>query len=185
MFPGGFTWGLPMADYPRLLGWFHDRLAGTPARRSDFPSWSWCGWQGTVIYPNRLIREPIQDNSEGDLILEMVAIEWKELIVMAWVVILDVQVDPFASVFIEDEMVGTLTGRNLFPHETTLVIGKHTCLVLERVKTKGRKKQTVFMLVLGSQGEGDEVAERRTMVTFTCDVDFSRLNPEQKLVALV
>ncbi|KAK3989770.1 hypothetical protein QBC44DRAFT_395833 [Cladorrhinum sp. PSN332] len=45
LFPGGFFWGLPMADYPRLLGWFHDRSVGYSPRRHDFPSWSWCGWE--------------------------------------------------------------------------------------------------------------------------------------------
>ncbi|KAI1821141.1 heterokaryon incompatibility protein-domain-containing protein [Xylaria intraflava] len=33
------------------LSWRHDQSSEPPRRRTDFPSWSWVGWKGAVIWP--------------------------------------------------------------------------------------------------------------------------------------
>ena len=44
-FPQGFFWGLPVEILPYVLLWDHRKL---PERRSQFPSWSWAGWEGKI-----------------------------------------------------------------------------------------------------------------------------------------
>ena len=60
-------WGVPlpvMDDFTETSRYFADSLAwhhrydwrdaaNAPKRRTQFPSWSWAGWQGEVVYPYR------------------------------------------------------------------------------------------------------------------------------------
>jgi hypothetical protein len=41
----GFCWGLPCADFALALLW----KQGKSRRRAEFPSWSWAGWEGTML----------------------------------------------------------------------------------------------------------------------------------------
>lgn len=52
-FPGGFIWGLPVANFEAALLWYNYDMGRV--RRSDecqdstrFPSWSWVGWEGHI-----------------------------------------------------------------------------------------------------------------------------------------
>ncbi|KAK4186306.1 heterokaryon incompatibility protein-domain-containing protein [Podospora australis] len=190
-FPGGFTWGLPLRDFPRSLGWFHDKSVGkAPKRRSAFPTWSWCGWEGAAVHPEKLIEHPHQQNSEGDMIPEMLEVKGRKLRLSGWLVTIEVKTNPFAEVYLNSgESLGFLKDRNFPPHINTIGPGTYTCFVLERLREKRdgewRKNQTVFLLVLDYRGEAADLAERRTMLTFTCEGDFSRLKPKKSVVTLV
>ncbi|KAJ8110879.1 hypothetical protein OPT61_g6397 [Boeremia exigua] len=46
--PSSHIWGLPLRDGAPQLDWYHS--APAKSRRSDFPSWSWCGWEGGIEF---------------------------------------------------------------------------------------------------------------------------------------
>lgn len=54
LFPEGFVHGLPPRGHTSSLAWMHSRDV-TPRRRAGFPSWSWTGWEGEVVYPEKLL----------------------------------------------------------------------------------------------------------------------------------
>lgn len=136
-----------------------------------------------MAYDTRLIEKPVQGKSEGDMMVELVGINGKELTVKAWIVTLEVREFPLALVYIDDQIVGNCSERLLDPYVMVLKPGQHTCLVLERVKQEGVKLQTICLLVLGFRGD---VAERRAIAKFSCyNVNFYQFNPKQKLITLV
>ncbi|KAI1355540.1 heterokaryon incompatibility protein-domain-containing protein [Xylaria sp. FL0043] len=42
------------------LSWCHSESAVSPRRRARFPSWSWVGWEGAVVWPTVLQDSPVQ-----------------------------------------------------------------------------------------------------------------------------
>ncbi|KAM7190115.1 HET domain containing protein [Naviculisporaceae sp. PSN 640] len=209
-----FSWGLPLATAPQFLGWMHDRSVGkAPKRRADFPSWSWCGWEGEVVMEDHLpvgLYSSEKLSRVGDLTVNMVSLDGKMLVVEGWVVKLHVRTEPFSEVVVADGTanIGSIKERN-FLHNNTLPTGEYECLVIERVRVKrlsmntGRESVKVFLLVLdpcaGSEsqtapaetasGEGSDglLRERRTMITLTMFAggEFESTRPVKKVVKLV
>jgi hypothetical protein len=49
-FPGGFLYAMPEFVFGIALAWRHHGREA-PVRRHMFPSWSWLGWEGTILMP--------------------------------------------------------------------------------------------------------------------------------------
>ncbi|EHA57573.1 hypothetical protein MGG_16331 [Pyricularia oryzae 70-15] len=65
----GIPWSLHLGNKENMrhdkylidgLAWYHmkedSKSSLFPKRRSEFPSWSWAGWEGQVTYPERITR---------------------------------------------------------------------------------------------------------------------------------
>ncbi|KAL2205658.1 HET-domain-containing protein [Sarocladium strictum] len=189
-FPAGFVHGLPLRQHPELLGWFHDRTA-TPKRRDMIPSWSWAGWEGTVVFPSRLQGSIIdeEESRTDDMQPDFVSCRGRKLVVKAWLVTLKVITEPFSEAFLpgSTEAYGSIAERN-FLHNNTIPTGEHTCLVVQRSRFRKAEdrpeRQRIFLIMLDIDGEE---ATRRTMVTLTPweSSDFMLLKPERKNITLV
>ncbi|KAF2735816.1 HET-domain-containing protein [Polyplosphaeria fusca] len=171
LFPDGFTQGLPLKTHPSSLGWIHDKSA-TPKRRHMFPSWSWAGWQGRVLFPGDVLGtfdDGVSDSISTDLGLRVTASSENEITVEGWLAVLDIRTAPFSEIFVpgREESIGTVMERN-FLHNNTLPTGLYSCLVLhrriEKNSTRVPPRQKVFMIVLEWTGQA---AQRQTMITMT------------------
>lgn len=179
-FPQGLTWGMPLADFPQALRWYHPRWV-KPRRRPDFPSWSWTGWEGQVTYsapldlPNTVERGRYE--SSTDMIAEFVGIEDQILTLDAYTIELEVQTDPFSNAFVPvtNELLGPIKEGN-FLHSNTLPSRTENFLIVERNRYQtlpGRPfREDVYMLLLDWEGE---FAIRKTKVRLYLDpgVDFA------------
>lgn len=190
-----FIWGLPLKEFPQSLRWFHAASIGTPHRRSGFPSWSWAGWEGDVMWSDAL---DIVNNSkmrkEGyrtlrtDLIVQLKGIQDRTLTLYGAVVKLDIRTEPFSEAYVSgtDLLMGIVRERN-FRHNNTLPPGTYDLLVIERLTFQydqtARTRQYVYMLLLDWDGD---VATRRTKVRLFIepDVDFSAAHPRMTEIQL-
>lgn len=190
LLPSGCIWGIPVKEHPQGLGWMHGRTS-KPKRRPAFPSWSWAGWEGEVLFEDLLKRRSSGrfHDLARDMSIQYVGVDGKRLAMDGWVLDLDIRAEPFSEVYKPgtDDLLGMVVERN-FLHPTTLCSGVYPCLVVERLKYRlaedGPFFQKVFMLVLDWVGD---VAERRTIITLTTlgGGDFECLGPVKKVVTLV
>lgn len=185
----GFIWGLPLRTHPSSLAWMHSFMP-TPRRRSDFPSWSWVGWEGVVKYSGGMIVET-QKNTypKVDLEPEVVSVQGRELELKGWVVCLDIFTEPLSEVYIPDAN-GSVTGfitEGDERHPNTLPTGKYRCLVVRRIHEQphrvGRGKQSIFMIALDPVVTG--LSQRKTMLKLNVRADFMRLTPAWETITLV
>lgn len=191
LFPEGFVHGLPLRSHTSSLAWMHSR-AVTPKRRAEFPSWSWTGWEGEVVYPEKLL-----DNADGhtpstseiDLEVHFLASHGDEIEIEGWLLDLDVRTQPFSEIFVpgKDDSIGTVKeGESI--HNNTLETGRYTCLVIQRLceKILGRESQreTVFMLVLE---QTNQQTRRQTILSVTLfpRQDFDQIRREKRVIRLI
>ncbi|KAK0710550.1 heterokaryon incompatibility protein-domain-containing protein [Apiosordaria backusii] len=190
------VWGLPLAAFPRFLGWIHDEEVETPKRRGAFPSWSWAGWEGGVKISNMLMLSKgwsdwkYRDMSR-DMVIRYLGVNGAQIEVEGWRVSLEIRTEPFSEAVFPgtEEMIGYVEERDLV-HHNTIPSGRYECLVVERFTYRKREGgpvyQMVFMLVLEPGGVGSGVAERKTLITLTTlpGVDLMCLGPVEKRVVL-
>ncbi|KAL2825644.1 hypothetical protein BDW59DRAFT_161604 [Aspergillus cavernicola] len=100
LIPDGFVYGLPLNSHPISLAWMHLEGA-TPKRRAQFPSWSWTGWEGAVVFPEKLLDYADRQSRKvvNDLEPRFLASEGNEISVEGWVVHLDIRTDPIKRAF--------------------------------------------------------------------------------------
>jgi hypothetical protein len=182
-FSKGLTWGMPLADFPQSLRWYHPRWV-KPRRRPDFPSWSWTGWEGQAIYSASMDLPNTQERgryeSSTDLTARFVQIEEQVLTLDAYVVKLEVRTEPFSDAFVPGtkELLGPIKEGN-FLHSNTLPSKTEDFLIVERNRYRvvpgGKFREDVYMLLLGWEGA---FAVRRTKVRLYLgsDVDFKLAN---------
>ncbi|CAK7239733.1 MAG: hypothetical protein STHCBS139747_001168 [Sporothrix thermara] len=114
-----FVWGLPLRDFPLSLMWCHARYSSRgdntnlppPRRRADFPSWSYAGWQGEVVYvlPGAILppaeksaadrAEMAQKKISHDLFIEYRGIDGMTVHLAGWTVRLAIQTAPFSTAY--------------------------------------------------------------------------------------
>jgi hypothetical protein len=191
LFPAGFICGLPLRSHPQSLAWMHDRRY-LPKLRRAFPSWSWVGWEGEVLFPDTLVELAIGGSlmePRTDLTVQFVSVNGKEIVVESWMVTLDVRTKPFSEAFKSgsEEFIGSVMERN-FMHNNTLASSTYNFLVVQRVTYKisedSREKQRVFLLMLDWTGQ---VARRKTLVTLTLFLggDFMQAKPARGRIRLI
>ncbi|QDS76083.1 hypothetical protein FKW77_006097 [Venturia effusa] len=190
-FPEGLTWGMPLADFPQALRWYHPRWV-KPRRRSAFPSWSWTGWEGQITYsapldlPNTTERGRYQ--SSVDMVPTYIGIDDQVLILDAYVVKLSVRTEPFSEAFVPgtDILLGPIKEGN-FLHSNTLPTKTEEFLIVERnryrVVPEGSFREDVYMLLLDWKGN---FALRRTKVRLYLgsDTDFSLAGAKMQRIQL-
>ncbi|RSL38912.1 hypothetical protein CEP53_014471 [Fusarium sp. AF-6] len=49
----GFFWGIPRDYFKESLSWTHLNFKSQARRRPHFPSWSWAGWEGSILYEDK------------------------------------------------------------------------------------------------------------------------------------
>ena len=184
LFPEGFSWGLPIFSHPQSLSWFHVRAA-TPRRRPGFPTWSWSGWAGEIMYPGSMSSATeIDDLKQHDLLPEILDVVGEELNIKAWTVVLDVRTEPFSEAYIPgtDTYVGIVSERN-FLHNNTLPSCTYECLVLARVK-EASDKEVLYLLLLERNGR---LLSRKTFITLRMPrkLEFATLGPILQVNTLV
>jgi hypothetical protein len=179
-----FHHGLPLKDFPQALIWYHDRSVKTSRRRIDFPSWSWTGWEGAVVYDRALYAESGDDSGiiSTDMTIKLVdsAPGTNIIELEGFLVDLKVVTEPFSEAYTADGQVllGVLRERN-FLHNNTIQSGRYRFLVVERVHTKGfgnTVRQSVDMLLL-DQKEGMAVRNTFARLSLEKGVDFEIANP--------
>ncbi|KAJ5511286.1 Heterokaryon incompatibility [Penicillium expansum] len=192
LFPGGFVHGLPLKSHPNSLAWMH--LDGViPQRRAQFPSWSWAGWEGAVVFPEKLLaNSDINAASENftniDLGSQFLASEGNEISVEGWVVYLDIRTDPLSELFVpgQRDSVGTVKEGHSF-HNNTLNTGIYTCLVIQRLAepTWGLDSRREIVFLLALQQTGSKI-QRRTQLTVTLfrSQSFDQIPREKKVLQL-
>ncbi|TLD27938.1 hypothetical protein E2P81_ATG06284 [Venturia nashicola] len=155
-FPRGLTWGMPLADFPQALRWYHPRWV-KPRRRHAFPSWSWTGWEGQITYSAPLdlpgTTEQGRYESSIDMVANFVGVDGQVLILDAYIVRLDVRTDPFSDAFVPgtDVLLGHIKEGN-FLHSNTLPSRTEDFLIVERNRYRvvpGRPfREDVYMLLI-------------------------------------
>jgi len=190
--PNGFVWGLPLRDFPQSLRWFHPRQV-KPRRRSGFPSWSWCGWEGTATYSGSLDLLKTRGHSyvpvgspdarvsmATDMTVKYAGIDGQVLTVEGYQITLDIRTEPFSEAFAIETGVslGPVRERN-FLHNNTLATGRYEFLVVERFKYRTAEdrplREEVYMILLEGNGE---IRKRRTKVRIS--LDFGRTFEEAR-----
>jgi hypothetical protein len=187
--PKGLEWGLPLRDFPQSLRWFHPRTV-KPRRRPDFPSWSWTGWEGEIVYSDPLnVLRTQKFEASADMTVKYVAVDGKALTLEAHNVALEVRTEPFSDVYIPktETLLGSLQeGNNL--HRNTIPSGTYDFLIVERLLyqvASGRPiRQTIYMLLLEKNGQ---FASRKTFVRLYMEpgVDFAQATGVRKTVQLI
>lgn len=190
------VWGLPLAAFPRFLGWMHLCEGGTPKRRSAFPSWSWAGWEGEVS-----LNEALQMSREErrmrfrdltcDMEIQYLGVNGAQIEVEGWRVCLEIRTEPLSEAVLPgtDRMMGYIKERD-FIHGNTIPSGGYECLVVERFAYRNSRDgpvyQKVFMIVLEFGGVGSGVARRKTFITLDtlAGVDFVCSGPRKERVVL-
>ena len=190
LFPLGFWHGLPLKSHPATLGWIDDRVEH-PHRRSDFPSWSWAGWEGPARIASDILGtydDPTSKTIETDLEVEIKGLDGNERTVEGWVVNLDIKTDPLSELFVEGqpESIATVKEGRWEMHDT-LKSGRYDCLVVqrhERNPKRNPRRQKAFLVVLDWVGD---VAQRRTFITLTffAGFEFMLTKPHKQTVRLV
>jgi hypothetical protein len=191
LFPEGFVHGLPLRSHAFSLAWMHSREA-TPKRRAEFPSWSWTGWEGEVVFPEKLLETAngsLALTCDIDLKLHFLASHENEIVVEGWVVDLDIRTEPFSEVIIpgQDDSIGTVK-EGQSRHNNTLKTGRYTCLIIQRIcetiRGRGSRKETVFMLALE---QINQQTRRQTMLTVTLfpKQDFNQIRREKQVIRLI
>lgn len=191
LFPQGFVHGLPLRSHAFSLGWMHSRHA-RPKRRPQFPSWSWTGWQGTVVYPEKLV-----DTADGkcpsttviDLELQYLGSEGNYIDVEGWCVDIDIRTEPLSELLIpgQDQSIGTVKEGDSW-HNNTLQTGRYHCLVIQRQTEKIRswktRKETTFLLALDKASQGTR-RQALLVVTLFSKERFDQVKREKKFLRLV
>ncbi|KAI0465619.1 heterokaryon incompatibility protein-domain-containing protein [Xylaria cf. heliscus] len=190
LFPDGFVHGLPLCSHTFSLGWMHSRNS-KPKRRAQFPSWSWTGWEGTAIYPEKLI-----DTSDGncpstthkDLEVHYLASNHNYIDIEGWCVDIDIRTEPFSELFIlgYTQSIGTVKEGDC-RHNNTLKTGRYHCLVIQRLseKIRGRdsRKETAFLLAL--ENSNHEIRRKALLVvTLFSGQSFDRVKRMKRIVRL-
>jgi hypothetical protein len=191
-FPKGLTWGMPMADFPQALRWYHPRWA-KPRRRSAFPSWSWTGWEGQAIYSGSLNQASTTERGRLDISTDMtvqfVEVQDQTLTLDAYIIKLDIRTQPFSDAFVHgtDELLGPVKEGNVL-HNNTLPSVTADFLIVERVKYRVARDRTfredVYMLLLDWE---NGIATRRTKVRLflgSSDIYFERAGAKLKRVRM-
>lgn len=184
----GFVFGLPLAEYPQALRWYHPRNV-KPRRRPGFPSWSFVGWQGMAIYNEALdlVRggEIVRYDPSVDMSARYVAIRDNVLSVEANRLTLEIRNEPFNDAYVPgtDALVGMLHEGNHL-HKNTLPAGVFDFLVVERLSARAapesRLRHTLYMIMLEGGDRG--VASRRTMVRLFVEPGFETQEGYHELV---
>ncbi|KAF3021590.1 hypothetical protein E8E14_013565 [Neopestalotiopsis sp. 37M] len=191
MFPEGFENGLPLRSHTFSLAWMHSRNVN-PKRRAQFPSWSWTGWEGQVIYP-----EIILDTADGqgppnhgiDLLIELRDCRANQIELEGWVVDADIRTEPFSELFThnQEESIGAVKeGAAL--HNNTLKSGLYHCLVIQRhcsiVPPRKSFKETVFMLAIQPEG-GAYRRQGILTVTLFPNCSFDQIARSKRIIQLI
>lgn len=188
---GEFRYGLPVGDFTQALRWYNDRSVGVPKRRYGFPSWSWTGWAGAVVYDRPLdaMLAGEDDIVGADMTVKLLHgnQESRCISLEGMLVKLKVVTEPFSEAYTSDgqTLLGVLRERN-FLHNNTIPSGDYEFLVIERIRTKGfgdTVRQSVDMILLDWQ---QEIAERRTFVRLSLEkgVDFEVAYPMLRTIQL-
>jgi hypothetical protein len=188
-FPAGFNQGLPLTDYPEMLGWIHGEQV-LPKRRPLFPSWSWAGWEGAIRFPDGLLPESLIDEQLDPWIHMKPAVhatDGGKLTLKGWLVTLEISTEPFSEVLLpgSNESFGSVRERD-FLHNNTISTGQYDCLVLKRVVPKRSGFQKVFLVILEKESHG-QATRRKTLITvisFKKSYDFLELRPVEGIVTL-
>ena len=187
----GLTWGMPLADFPQALRWYHSRTVH-PRRRPAFPSWSWSGWEGWAVYSDSLdlsgTSGPGRRDVSTDMTARFVRVDDQLLTLDAYVVKLDVRTDPFSDAFVPgtDELLGIMKEGDVL-HSTTLPSEIADFLIVERARYRhiadGPFREDVYMLWLDWDGD---VALRRTKVRLyvASGVDFGKSGARMRRVRM-
>lgn len=129
-------WGMPHADLPKALRWYHHRWA-KPRRRLDLPSSSWNGWEGQAIYSARLdlpsTVESGRDELSTDVVVTYVGINDKILTLDACIVRLEIHTNPFSHAYVlsTDVLLGPIK-EGVFLHSNTLSSRTENFSIVER-----------------------------------------------------
>ncbi len=176
--PQGFVFGLPLAEYPQALRWFHPRDT-KPRRRSAFPSWSFVGWQGRAVYNEALNLvgggEVTRFDESVDMAVRYVGVRDNILSVEGNVITVEIRNEPFNDAYIPgtDILVGMLHEGNQL-HKNTLPAGVFDFLVVERLSSRAapesRLRHTLYLIMLEEDEEGS--ISRRAMVRLFVEPGF-------------
>ncbi|KAK5993738.1 hypothetical protein PT974_07175 [Cladobotryum mycophilum] len=191
LFTTGFICGLPLQSHPESLAWIHGRQV-TPKRRPLFPSWSWAGWQGAVVFPDMVFDQRSrrgQWDCKADLKPQILTHSESKIVAEGWFVTLQIETEPFSVAVIPgtNETMGSIIERD-FLHANTIPSGSYDCFIVQRVTYKpvkdGSEKQRIFLIILDWDGQE---ARRRTLVSFWTfqGEDFMKLLPERKTITLI
>jgi len=190
-FSSGLIHGMPLHEFPQALRWYHSRTA-EPERRSDFPSWAWCGWQGEVKYSGSLdLTKEHRDDvySETDLTVKFKEFDGQILTVEGYQVTLDIRNEPFSEAFVPDtnSSLGPARHRDFQPHKNRLMAGRHEFLVVERLKYKRTEgsllREDVHMLLLG-WNSGFWVRKEQVSILLDPGIKFEDAKPRFETVRL-
>jgi hypothetical protein len=187
-FPSGLTWGMPLADFPQALRWYHPRWVKA-RRRPAFPSWSWTGWEGQVVYSGSLDQSSTEERRRIDvstlMTVQFVQVQDQILTLDAYIITLDIRTDPFSDAYVHgtDELLGPVKEGNVL-HNNTLPSGAADFMIVERVKYRVAPdrpfREDVYMLLLDWE---DDIAIRRSKVRLyigSSDVDFGKAGARMK-----
>lgn len=167
-----------------------------PKRRAEFPSWSWTGWEGTVVFPEQFLDVAAEhDNNAmweidlearllGDVIEDEIKLELE-----VWVVEIDIRRGPFSEIFIPgvDESIAVVKEGEAL-HNDTLRAGSYTCFVIqrhcERVHDGVWARERVFLL---SIERTDHLARRRALLTaaLSPEYSFDLIKREKQVICLI
>ncbi|KAI0130147.1 heterokaryon incompatibility protein-domain-containing protein [Xylariales sp. AK1849] len=180
LLPEGFVCGLPLVGFPQALRWYHPRWV-KPRRRPNFPSWSWAGWEGQVLYtePLDLVGAPDgpkRHDKRVDMSVRYLGVNDKMVTLEGSLLTLEIRNEPFNDAYIPrtDVLVGIIQQGNVL-HKNTLPAGVFTFLVIERLQCRftadGHVNHTLFMIMLVEETDG--MFSRKTMVRLYVDRDFA------------
>jgi hypothetical protein len=188
-FSQGFVWGMPLHDFPQALRWYHSHKI-IPQRRQAFPSWSWVGWCGEVVYSEPLDLSTVNGVIGTDMTVQFVSIDDQTLTVEGYVIKLDINKmsTPFSMALEHgsDVQLGLVHERD-FPHIfhfTTIPPGTFDFLVVERKLYKDvaheALRSEVHMIMLDWDGD---FAIRRTFVRIILNlgVEFAQSHRTRRL----
>lgn len=190
-FPKGLVWGMPLAELPQALRWYHPRSVN-PRRRPDFPSWSFTGWEGQAVYSGPLDIRHKNERGRTDVSTHMTArfvgIDDQVLTLEAYIVKLEIRTDPFSDAYVPgtEDLLGPVRERN-FLHNNTLPSKTDDFLIVERIRYRVAPdrpfREDLYLLLLDWDGH---VAQRRTKVRLFLgpDVDIEKASPQLQQVRL-
>ncbi|KAH7018161.1 heterokaryon incompatibility protein-domain-containing protein [Microdochium trichocladiopsis] len=184
--PGGFVFGLPLAELPQSLRWIHHRSVQA-RRRLAFPSWSFVGWEGPALYNETLDLvhgegEVRRYDAKTDLVVEYLGVadggHHHTLRLRGNTLRLEIRNQPFNDGYVVGSdggiLVGMLHEGNAL-HKNTLPEGVFDFLVVERLTYRaapeGRVRHALYLLML-DPGHEKGVWERRSMVRLFVEPGF-------------
>lgn len=182
-FPQGFVHGLPLKSHIISLAWIHESDV-VPKRRTNFPTWSWTGWEGAVKLPWKLrlmAEDPSAIIDERHMEPNFLACHGNEMEIEGWVMDLHIRTEPFSEVFVpgREEEISTVRERDS-SHNNTLPTGCYTCLIIRRhLKILGsensdgvrsgvklKRRDTLFVLAF-DRIPHEKQAVRKSLLTVT------------------